>query len=68
MYFGWAGHGAGGYGAFGIKTGSFTAVAAPAVPADMVLRWLAGARTVITVAVLLAAASSSSPPSSPGAG
>lgn len=54
-YFGWAGYRMGGYGAFGIKAGGFLAVTAPAVPADLVWRWLAGARTVITVAVLLAA-------------
>jgi len=53
-FFGRAGCGRGGYGAFGIKTGGFAAIAAPAVPADVVVRWLAGARTVITVAVLLA--------------
>ena len=54
-YFGWAGDGTGGYGAFGIKAGGFIAVTAPAGPADVVGRWLAGARTVITAAVLLTA-------------
>ena len=52
-YFGRADYRTGGYGAFGINAGAF---AAGAAPADVALRWLAGARTVITVVVLLAAA------------
>src|SRR5690348_17554984 len=54
-YLGSAGYGTEEYRGSGVKASRFTAAASPAVATDMVLWWLAGARTVITVAVLLAA-------------
>jgi len=54
-YLGSAGYGTEEYRGSGVKASRFTAAASPAVATNMALWWLAGARAVITVAVLLAA-------------